>query len=227
MKVEVKEGLIPKLVMKLGYKPKDFLKRYKINIYKKEYTLKELKKLAKILKITISVFFLKELPDFSYIPENLTNPKHILAIRRLNYIINFLIEYTDIKSIMPIEVDKKMSYKDLRLKIETENKIIIIENDLEDINGITYYNEPIMGIILNKYNSSKTKKLTLLKGIEFLKNKKTSIIEVKQERIKKNKKDISNLILVTSLELLYKNEITLVDVLELLDIDLKTFYKII
>lgn len=227
MKVEVKEGLIPKLVMKLGYKPKDFLKRYKINIYKKEYTLKELKKLAKILKITISVFFLKELPDFSYIPENLTNPKHILAIRRLNYIINFLIEYTDIKSIMPIEVDKKMSYKDLRLKIEIENKIIIIENDLEDINGITYYNEPIMGIILNKYNSSKTKKLTLLKGIEFLKNKKTSIIEVKQERIKKNKKDISNLILVTSLELLYKNEITLVDVLELLDIDLKTFYKII
>lgn len=227
MKVEVKEGLIPKLVMKLGYKPKDFLKRYKINIYKKEYTLKELKKLAKILKITISVFFLKELPDFSYIPENLTNPKHILAIRRLNYIINFLIEYTDIKSIMPIEVDKKMSYKDLRLKIEIENKIIIIENDLEDINGITYYNEPIMGIILNKYNSSKTKKLTLLKGIEFLKNKKTSIIEVKQERIKKYKKDISNLILETSLELLYKNEITLVDVLELLDIDLKTFYKII
>lgn len=227
MKVEVKEGLIPKLVMKLGYKPKDFLKRYKINIYKKEYTLKELKKLAKILKITISVFFLKELPDFSYIPENLTNPKHILAIRRLNYIINFFIEYTEIKSIMPIEVDKKISYKDLRLKIEIENKIIIIENDLEDINGITYYNEPIMGIILNKYNSSKTKKLTLLKGIEFLKNKKTSIIEVKQERIKKNKKDISNLILVTSLELLYKNEITLVDVLELLDIDLKTFYKII
>lgn len=122
---------------------------------------------------------------------------------------------------------EKISYKDLRLKIETENKIIIIENDLEDINGITYYNEPIMGIILNKYNSSKTKKLTLLKGIEFLKNKKTSIIEVKQERIKKYKKDISNLILETSLELLYKNEITLVDVLELLDIDLKTFYKII
>lgn len=60
-----------------------------------------------------------------------------------------------------------------------------------------------------------------------MKNKKTSIIEVKQERIKKYKKDISNLILETSLELLYKNEITLVDVLELLDIDLKTFYKII